>query len=115
MRAIIFAGPTIRKSDIIRLCDATILPPAAMGDVYRAVAEGILSADIGRDLVGLAKQQFYKERNWETLFRLGHAAGMSLDAFAKWQPANTVDLKRDDALKMAAAMAEFLVKPHAPS
>lgn len=36
MSAVIFAGPTIAKPDILRLCDAIILPPAAMGDVYRA-------------------------------------------------------------------------------
>lgn len=219
MNAIIFAGPTIRKPDIIRLCDATILPPAAMGDIYRAarrhpraigiidgyfegapsvwhkeilwamaegievfgaasmgalraaelssfgmrgigeiftlylagrledddevavehgpgemdyitlseplvniratidraVAEGIVLADLGRELTHLAKLQFYKERSWEALLRLGYAAGMALDAFAHWLPDNAVDLKRDDALKMAAAMAEFLSRPHAPA
>ncbi|TMJ43027.1 MAG: hypothetical protein E6G89_02465 [Alphaproteobacteria bacterium] len=40
---------------------------------------------------------------------------MSLDAFAKWLPDNAIDVKRDDALKMAAAMAEFLAKPHVTS
>ncbi|TMJ43028.1 MAG: hypothetical protein E6G89_02470 [Alphaproteobacteria bacterium] len=50
MSAIIFAGPTIRKPDIIRLCDATILPPAAMGDIYRAARQrpraiGIIDGD----------------------------------------------------------------------
>ena len=219
MSAIIFAGPTIRKPDITRLCDAAILPPAAMGDIYRAarqgpraigiidgyfegapsvwhkeilwamaegievfgassmgalraaelasfgmrgigdifaayfagrledddevavehgpgemnyiplseplvniratidraIAEGIVATDIGRQLTRFAKQQFYKERSWEALLRLGHAAGLSLDAFAKWLPDNAIDVKRDDALKMVAAMAEFLAKPHAPS
>ena len=218
MNAIIFAGPTVRKSDLVRLCDATILPPAAMGDIYRAsrqrpraigiidgyfegapsiwhkeilwamaegievfgaasmgalraaelasfgmqgigdifafylagrledddevavehgpgemdyitlseplvniratidraVAEGIVTARLGRELTDLAKQQFYKERSWEKLLRLGDAAGMVLDAFAKWLPDNAVDLKRADALKMAAAMAEFLARPHVP-
>lgn len=218
MSAIIFAGPTIAKPDILRLCDATVLPPAAMGDVFRAakrrpraigiidgyfegapsvwhkeilwtmaegiavfgaasmgalraaelasfgmrgigdifadyldgrledddevalehgpaetgyiamsepmvniratiarsVSEGILSAAAADGLIGLAKRQFYKERSWQGLLRDNPAAmaPSERDALARWLPANAIDVKRNDALKMAAAMAEFLAAPH---
>lgn len=36
MTAVVFAGPTIIAQDITSICDALILPPVAMGDVYRA-------------------------------------------------------------------------------
>jgi hypothetical protein len=215
MNAVIFAGPSIRSADIAAICDALVLPPAAMGDVYRvasghpraigiidgyfegapsvwhkeilwamaqgiavfgaasmgalraaelssfgmrgigkifadylsgrledddevavehgpaetgyitisepmvniratlenAVLEGIVPESLARDLAGLAKLQFYKERNWDGLLRLAQSAGIAgpaLETFAKWLPGNTIDRKRDDALQLAMAMAEFM-------
>lgn len=222
MNAVIFAGPTIRKADLLRICAADILPPAAMGDVYRAarrrpraigiidgyfegapsvwhkeilwamaegiavfgaasmgalraaelepfgmrgigeifanyrsgriedddevavehgpaevgfiplsepmvniratlaraVAGGIVGEDIARGLADLAKQQFYKERRWEDLLRLGRAGGLdspALERLAQWLPENAIDLKREDAVKLAGAVADFLALPQSPS
>jgi len=217
MSAIIFAGPTIAAPDIRHLCDATVLPPAAMGDVFRAarlrpraigiidgyfegapsvwhkeilwtmaegiavfgaasmgalraaelaafgmrgigdifadyragrledddevavehgpaemgyitmsepmvniratlargVSEGIVSAAAADGLIGLAKGQFYKARSWQGLLRENAAlAPAERDALARWLPANAIDVKRNDALKMVAAMAEFLAARH---
>lgn len=36
MTAVVFAGPTIIRDDIMSICDCRCLPPAARGDVYRA-------------------------------------------------------------------------------
>ena len=36
MTAVVFAGPTIVRDDIVSICDCHCLPPAARGDVYRA-------------------------------------------------------------------------------
>lgn len=40
MTAVIFAGPTIQAAELSALTDAQISPPAAMGDVRRAVSGG---------------------------------------------------------------------------
>ncbi len=217
MSAIIFAGPTLAEPDILRLCDATVLPPAAMGDVFhaarrhpraigiidgyfegapsvwhkeilwamaegiavfgaasmgalraaelasfgmrgvgdiyegylagrledddevavehgpagmgyitmsepmvniratlaRAVSEGIVSVARAQGLIGLAKERFYKERSWHGLLRDGarDMTSSERDALARWLPANTIDVKKNDALKMVAAMAQFLAAP----
>jgi hypothetical protein len=217
MSAVIFAGPSIRKSDLLAACDAVILPPAAMGDIYRAArqrpraiglidgyfegapsvwhkeilwamaegvevfgassmgalrgaelasfgmrgigdicagflsgrledddevavehgpaeldyialsepmvniratldraaARGIVSEDLARSLTGIAKQQFYKERGWQSLLHLA-PKGPELDRLAQWLPGNVIDLKRDDAVKMALAMAQFLAARRKP-
>jgi hypothetical protein len=221
MSAVIFAGPSIRKADLLAACDAVILPPAAMGDIYRAArqrpraiglidgyfegapsvwhkeilwamaegvevfgassmgalrgaelasfgmrgigdicagflsgrledddevavehgpadldyialsepmvniratldraaARGIVSEDLARSLTSIAKQQFYKERGWQSLLLLAPTFainGPELDRLAQWLPGNVVDLKRDDAVKMALAMAQFLAAPRKP-
>lgn len=217
MSAVIFAGPSIRKSDLRAVCDAVILPPAAMGDIYRAArqrpraiglidgyfegapsvwhkeilwamaegvevfgassmgalrgaelasfgmrgigaicagflsgrledddevavehgpaeldyialsepmvniratldraaARGIISEGLAGSLTAIAKQQFYKERSWQSLLRLA-PTGPELDSLAQWLPGNVVDLKRDDAVKMALAMAQFLAASRRP-
>lgn len=217
MTAVIFAGPSIRKPDLLAACDAVILPPAAMGDLYRAArrrpraiglidgyfegapsvwhkeilwameegievfgassmgalraaelasfgmrgigdifagylagriedddevavehgpaeldyitlsepmvniratldrarVSGIVGEGFAQALAGIAKQQFYKDRSWQTLLRLA-PTGNELARLSQWLPGNAIDLKRDDAVKMALAMAEFLAAPHAP-
>lgn len=40
MTAVIFVGPTLTAKEVRREIDATCLPPAALGDVYRAAAAG---------------------------------------------------------------------------
>jgi len=39
MKPVVFAGPTLAATDIRKLLDATVLPPVAQGDVYRAARE----------------------------------------------------------------------------
>ena len=36
MSVVVFAGPTLRQSDVLARLDAQVLGPAAFGDVYRA-------------------------------------------------------------------------------
>jgi hypothetical protein len=38
MKAVIFVGPSVSVSDAAAVLDATYLPPAAMGDIYAALA-----------------------------------------------------------------------------
>ncbi len=38
MTVVIFIGPTIPEADVLSIIDAVCLPPAAQGDVYRAMA-----------------------------------------------------------------------------
>ncbi len=40
MTAVIFVGPTLTAKEVRREIDATCLPPAAQGDVYKATAAG---------------------------------------------------------------------------
>ncbi len=221
MSAVIFAGPSIRKGDLAAACDAVILPPAAMGDLYRAArrrpraiglidgyfegapsvwhkeilwamaegievfgassmgalraaelakfgmrgigdifalyhsgrledddevavehgpaeldyitlsepmvniratldraaAQAIIPDSLARALAGIAKQQFYKERSWQSLLQLAPTVGgegREIDRLAQWLPGNAIDLKRDDAQKLAQAIAEFLASPRKP-
>jgi hypothetical protein len=79
----------------------------------RAAAQGIISADLARSLTAIAKQQFYKERGWQSLLRLAPKEP-ELDSLAQWLPGNVVDLKRDDAVKMALTMAQFLAASRQP-
>lgn len=37
MTVCVFVGPTLRTREVLEVCDAVCLPPAAQGDVYRAV------------------------------------------------------------------------------
>ncbi|WP_264211447.1 TfuA-like protein [Leisingera thetidis] len=40
MKAVVFAGPTIGAEEVRTFLDATVLPPAAQGDIYRAARRG---------------------------------------------------------------------------
>ncbi|MBQ4825468.1 TfuA domain protein, core [Leisingera sp. HS039] len=40
MTAIVFAGPTISAEEVLSLLNATVLPPAGQGDIYRAARQG---------------------------------------------------------------------------
>jgi hypothetical protein len=76
----------------------------------RAQAEGVLAATEAERLLLLARGTFYRERTWGSL--LGHAAatglGAAADRLRAWLPAGRVDLKREDALRLLDALAEFL-------
>jgi hypothetical protein len=76
----------------------------------RVQAEGVLAATEAERLLVLARGTFYRERTWDSL--LGQAADVGLGAAADrlraWLPAGRVDLKREDALRLLDALAEFL-------
>ncbi|MEX0302106.1 MAG: TfuA-like protein [Leisingera sp.] len=40
MTAVVFTGPTLPAEDVLQILDATVLPPAAQGDIYRAARQG---------------------------------------------------------------------------
>ncbi|UWQ74357.1 TfuA-like protein [Leisingera sp. M658] len=40
MTAVVFTGPTISAEEVLNLLNATVLPPAGQGDVYRAARQG---------------------------------------------------------------------------
>lgn len=76
-----------------------------------AAAAGVISAATRDVLAAVAKATFYQERSWESLFEQAMGAGLSLQesaALRAWLPQGRVDLKRQDALEMLAAMRAFL-------
>jgi len=82
----------------------------AMVNVRAAVSlaerDGVLSAEAAERLVGLAKQQFYRDRSWESVIAAGKKAG--LDGMDRLASMKRPDAKADDArtlLQLLAARA----------
>jgi hypothetical protein len=76
--------------------------------IARAARAGVLSIATARQLRALSGQIFYRDRTWDAVLEAGRAAGLSLDAFQCWLPANMRSLKQSDAfaaLELALAMA----------
>lgn len=79
--------------------------------LQRAVAEAVIGAATGQALETRAKDLFYQERTWETLFAAGGAEGLpeaDLARLRDWLPGGRVDLKAEDARAMLAAMTAWL-------
>ncbi len=72
-----------------------------------AIRAGILLSEEGEAICRAAKSLFYKHRTWGRILADGAAAGVTegvLKQFAEWRVANSVDLKRRDALQLVDAM-----------
>jgi hypothetical protein len=76
----------------------------------RAEAEGVLAAAEAERVLSLARGTFYRERTWDALLGQAADAGFAVaaDRLRAWLPAGRVDLKREDALRLLDALAEFL-------
>jgi len=60
-------------------------------------------------LTNCAKSLFYKDRNWERILRVGLEAGVSsrkIERLSLWLSKNEVDVKRQDAKLLLAALKE---------
>jgi len=64
MSIIIFTGPTLRAEDGRRVLDATFLPPASQGDVYRAARERPLAIGIIDGFFERVPAVWHKEILW---------------------------------------------------
>ena len=78
----------------------------------KAIEQRVIGPDTCRALEALAKGLFYQQRSWEALF--DHPDAKALPAAERtslqaWLPQGRVDVKRDDALVMLAAMNEQLI------
>ncbi len=78
-----------------------------------AARSGILVAETRDALVGIAKDIFYKNRDWHYERLLERAAEEALpkdelDALGDWLPKGRVNQKRDDALEMLEVMRRML-------
>jgi hypothetical protein len=87
----------------------------AMVDIRATIAAAksanVISQRSADRLVRIAKDRFFKERNWDVLF--AHAANVGLPKLqlarlVRWLPANRVERKRLDALGMIEAMRQLL-------
>jgi hypothetical protein len=77
----------------------------------KAVEQRIIGPTSRRALESLAKSLFYQQRSWRALFE--HPDAMAVPAAERtalqdWLPRERVDVKRQDALAMLAAMNELL-------
>lgn len=82
-----------------------------------ALSAGVIGASTREALVRIAKAMFYQERTYESLLERAARAGVEaqqIAALRDWLPRGKVNLKRDDALEMLAAMRAFLQTDPAP-
>ena len=83
----------------------------------RAVAEGVLTTGMSRDLEVIAKAQFYQQRTWDRVLEIGSAEFVEskpLEALRGWLPVGRIDQKRDDAVALIAALDAALADGLAP-
>ena len=77
----------------------------------QAIEQRVIGPGTRRALEALAKGLFYQQRGWEALFEHPDAKLLPVaeqTALQAWLPQGRVDVKRDDALTMLAAMDELL-------
>ena len=77
----------------------------------KAIEQRVISPDTRQALEALAKSLFYQQRSWEAL--VDHPDAKALPAAERialqaWLPQGRIDVKREDALAMLAAMNELL-------
>jgi hypothetical protein len=74
-----------------------------------ATTAGVVSRELADALAALAKSQFYPERSFASILRLGAAQGLSaegLEALRRWLPSGRTSLKRADALAMLGVIRD---------
>jgi len=85
--------------------------------IERARQLAIIDSAVAQSLLKIAKSLFYKERTYERILRGATECGLSpgaLERFATWLPSGQINQKRLDALAMAEAMTEHLVRGVSP-
>src|SRR5439155_255184 len=123
MSVYVFVGPTIGTDEASKELDATFLPPAAQGDVYRIASEGaraigIIADATRRKLERIAKDLFYPNRRYEVVIKQAineKLPGPELSRFADWLPSGAVDQKRIDALAMLRTMSRQIASDTKPN
>lgn len=78
--------------------------------LQRAVSASVVSPAAKVQLVAIAKQQFYPERNWNRITALGAQEGVStaeIERLLAFIAAEEIDVKREDALSLLRYMAEI--------
>jgi hypothetical protein len=87
------------------------------GTLLVAQDEKIISDDTRQLLTAVAKDVFYRNRNWPELLKLGNAKGgdpAELDALRRWLPGGRVDQQAADAIAMLREMRAFHATDPAP-
>jgi hypothetical protein len=105
-------GP--EELDYVPVCEAMVNVRAT---IARALALGVLPAELARAVLESAKDLFYKERSWDAVLAAAFDRGVPDDAlrpFRDWLPHGVVDQKRLDALAMVQAMGEHLQRGVVP-
>jgi hypothetical protein len=64
MTTCLFVGPTLKRQDVLDVCDAICLPPAAQGDVYRAARQRPKAIGIIDGYFSGAPSVWHKEILW---------------------------------------------------
>ena len=72
----------------------------------QARSRGVVSARAAAILSQSAKALFFKERTWTAILEEAGIPNAQRARFARWLPANKVDLKRADALAMLRRMSK---------
>ena len=93
----------------------------AMVNIRKTLANaedaGVVSEASRRKLVDIAKSLFYPRRSYAELLQCGADSGLEageLSALRDWLERGRVDVKREDAIKMLAAMGEMLADDMPP-
>ena len=93
----------------------------AMVNIRRTLAEakagGVIGEQTRHTLEAIAKSLFYPRRSYPELLQRGAGLGLparELSAFGQWVDRNRVDVKREDALEMLAAMGELIAADTPP-
>ncbi len=74
-----------------------------------AAGAGVVSREAADTLTAIAKSQFYPERSYASILRLGAARGLladELEALRRWLPSGRASIKRADALAMLSVIRE---------
>ncbi|MBC7491205.1 MAG: TfuA domain-containing protein [Novosphingobium sp.] len=87
--------------------------------LVRAARAGVLPVFAARQLRELSSRIHFRDRTWDAAIVTGRAAGLSLDSFERWLPANSRSLKEADAsaaLELALTLAPSppLPRPEPP-
>lgn len=87
------------------------------GTLLAALDEKVISADTRHLLTAVAKNFFYRDRNWPDLLKSGNARGADpaeLGALSRWLPQGRVDQQADDAIAMLRELRTFRAANPAP-
>jgi hypothetical protein len=125
MSIVVFLGPTLRVIDARRELDATYLPPAAAGDVYRVASQRPIAIGIIDGLFERTPSIWHKEILWAMsegvhvfgaasmgALRAGELAPFGMEGFGEiYDSVRSGELTDDDEVAVAHAGAEHDHRP----